>query len=488
MQQLSGRDALFLHTESNVLPQHTLSVNIYTQATASNGKVTFADIVAHFKKRLPRSAILHQRLVQVPLALDQPYWIEAGDYDLQAHMHHLALPQHADWHALCKLVGQLHATPLDKKQPLWEAYFIEGLDGVAGVPSDSFALVLKVHQSALNGVGGVQLNAALHDLTPAPLDLDCPRPTAPRVDRQPSGVELLGRAYGNSLHKLRKIGGVATQAVPALQRIRAGTKDGTFAPLDDNVRLRFNGKISTSRVVGVRRFDADSVSRIAQSVPGATRSDVMLTIVAGALRLYLQNKNELPEHTLVSGCLFTGSQADEHGQSGQASLINVSLCSDIDNPKQRLAAVQQAMLQSRAFAQALGDRLPVDAADALPAPLFSGLVNLSHRSGMLQALAPTRHTVVSTVAGLQRTLFLAGAQFVTGFNAGPLLPDIGLVHTVTATRPSRQGEIALAFTACPTLLPDPQHYQQCLQSAFDELLVATPQATPKATPKVAQIA
>ncbi len=475
MHQLSGQDALFLHTESDKLPQHTLSVNIYNPATAGSGNVTYADIVAHFKQRLSRSAILRQRLAEVPLALDQPYWLEAADYPVEAHIQHLALPQQADWQGLCKLVGYLHANPLNKAQPLWEAYIIEGLDGIEGVPDGSFALVLKVHQAALNGVGGTELNNALHDLTPLPIDY--PRQAPLPVDRQPGGLDLLGRAYSNSWHKLGKLGDVATQALPALLRIRDGNKDGTFASLKDNVKLRFNGRVSSSRVVGARRFDYKSVCRIRKAVRGATLSDAMLTVVSGALRHYLQERNELPKQSLISGCSVNGRHIGGPQQSGEApGLMNVSLCSDISNPRQRLAAVRQAALQSRALAQAVGSRLPVDAADALPAPLFSGLANLSRRSGILPAAAATRNTVVRTMPGLQRALFLAGAQFVTGFNAGPLIAGVGLAHTVTSTSPDKHGEIVLAFTACPTMLPNPQHYEQCLQRAFDELLVATQQA------------
>ena len=487
MQQLSGQDALFLHTENNALPQHMLSVNIYNPATAGSGTVTYADIVAHFKQRLSRSKILRQRLVEVPLALDQPYWLEAADYAVESHIQHLALPQQANWQTLCKLVGQLHAEPLNKTQPLWEAYFIEDLDGLDEVPDGSFALVLKVHQAALNGVGRQELTTALHDLTPAPQNY--PQKSSLQVDRQPGSFELLSRAYGNSWYKLGQLGGLATQAVPVALRIREGRKDGTFEPLADNPKLRFNGSISTSRVVGLRRFAADRVPHIQRSVEGATLNDVMLTVIAGALRHYLQDKNELPEHSLVCGCPFTGTSSSTDQQSGKAvGLTNVSLCSDIGNPRQRLVAVQQAALRSSAFAHALGEQLPNDAADVLPAPLFSGLVNLSRRTGMLQALAPTRHTVVSTVPGLQRSLFLAGAQFVTGFNAAPLLPKIGLVHTVTTAAAKKRGEVTLAFTACPTLLPDPQRYEQCLQRAFVELLAALPQASPRAAERLEELA
>ena len=487
MQQLSGQDALFFHTENKALPQHMLSVNIYNPATAGSGTVTYTDIVAHFKQRLSRSKILRQRLVEVPLALDQPYWLEAADYAVESHIQHLALPQQADWQTLCKLVGQLHAVPLDKTQPLWEAYFIEGLDGIEDVPDGSFALVLKVHHAALNGIGGTELNTALHDLTTTPQNY--PQKSSLRVDRQPGSIELLSRAYGNSWHKLGQLGGLVTQAVPAALRIREGKKDGTFEPLEDNPKLRFNGTISTSRVVGLRRFAADSVAHIQRSVEGASLNDVMLTVIAGALRHYLQGRHELPEHSLVGGCPFTGTHSSTALQSGKAvGFTNVSLCSDIANPRQRLIAVQQAALRSKAFAQALGEQLPNNAADALPAPLFSGLVNLSRRSGILQALAPTRHTVVSTVPGLQRALFLAGAQFITGFNAGPLQPNVGLAHTVTTTPSTKQGKVALAFTACPTLLPDPQRYEQCLQQAFEELLDAPSQAAPKVAEKLAALA
>ena len=151
IQQLSGPDAMFLHTELKGFPMLIGGVSIYDQSTSPNGTVRFKDILAMFESRLDRSPIFTRKLVEVPFKLDQPYWVEDPAFDLEFHVRHIALPQPGDWRQLCIQVARLHARPLDRGRPLWEAYVIEGLNNVEGVPPGSFALYLKVHHAAADG-------------------------------------------------------------------------------------------------------------------------------------------------------------------------------------------------------------------------------------------------------------------------------------------------------------------------------------------------
>ena len=152
MQQLSGLDSSFLYLETGTTPMHIGSLSIYDQSTAPGGRVTFKEILEFFEQRLHKARAFRQRIARVPLSLDHPYWIEDPDFDLEFHVRHIALPRPGDWRQLCIQAARLHARPLDMRKPLWEAYVIEGLDNVEGVPKDSFALVLFV-QLANNSLG-----------------------------------------------------------------------------------------------------------------------------------------------------------------------------------------------------------------------------------------------------------------------------------------------------------------------------------------------
>jgi WS/DGAT/MGAT family acyltransferase len=172
MEQLSGMDATFLNMETARAPLHISSLSIYDQSSAPGGLVTFKGILANVERRLPLARCFRQRVVFAPLGLDHPYWIEDPDFDLEFHVRHIALPKPGDWRQLCIQVARIHARPLDLAKPLWEMYVIEGLDGVEDLPSGSFAIMSKIHHAAIDGVSGMEIVSAIHDLEP---DAEPPR-------------------------------------------------------------------------------------------------------------------------------------------------------------------------------------------------------------------------------------------------------------------------------------------------------------------------
>src|SRR5690606_21100612 len=126
MKQLSGSDAMFLQAEHGNNHMHVASLCIYDQSTAPGGGVRFKDILRFFTGRLQQFPSFRRRLVNVPLALDRPYWLEDAGFDVEFHVRHIALPQPGDWRQLCIQVARIHSRPLDRSKPLWEAYVIEG--------------------------------------------------------------------------------------------------------------------------------------------------------------------------------------------------------------------------------------------------------------------------------------------------------------------------------------------------------------------------
>ncbi|MBK7684636.1 MAG: hypothetical protein IPJ25_00270 [Rhodocyclaceae bacterium] len=145
MKYLSGMDNLFLAMDKGNQHLHVASLSIYDPSTAPGGKVRFKAILSHFSNRLNVSKIFRRRLVAARFGLDRPYWIEDAEIDIEYHVRHIALPHPGDWRQLMIQVARLHSRPLDMTKPLWEAYIIEGLDKIPGIPQRQFC---AIHEDA----------------------------------------------------------------------------------------------------------------------------------------------------------------------------------------------------------------------------------------------------------------------------------------------------------------------------------------------------
>jgi diacylglycerol O-acyltransferase len=152
-----------------------------------------------------------RRLVGVPLGLDQPYWIEGPDFDIEYHVRSIALPAPGDNRQLAEQAARLHARPLDRSRPLWELYLVEGLEG------GRVAVYTKVHHAAIDGVSGNDILSALLDLTPEGRDVG-PAPEW-ECDPRPSQVGMLARSAlslaGQPLRAARLTYGLA-RSVPSI--------------------------------------------------------------------------------------------------------------------------------------------------------------------------------------------------------------------------------------------------------------------------------
>jgi len=469
MQQLSGQDAMFLHAELDGLPQHIGGVSIYDQSTAPGGKVRFKQILAMLESRLHLSPIFRRKLAFVPYGLGRPYWVEDPSFDLEYHVRHIALPKPGDWRQLCILSARLHSTPLRRDKPMWEIYVIEGLNNIEGFPPNCFAMLMKVHHCAMDGATGTQFMNIMHDLSPEVHD---PGKAPAWVVERPSRLGMLARAYVDVWRKPGQVVDVVKQAMPAIRRLREGEEAERFHYLGDKSKTRFQGKISRHRVVEARTFDFAEIRKIKNTLPGCTVNDVMLTIVAGGLRKYLDSKGELPDNSLVTGCPIDVRSAQERSAGGNmVGFMNVALRTDIEQPLERLAEVHKEALSAKAYAEALGPRFAVDLTDVMPGNVLSLAIRTASATGLAEA-STVFNTIVTNVPGPPVQLYLCGAKLVGSISLGPLLPNVGLFHVVFSTVQDKQGSVTLSFTACRDMLPDPAFYADCLQASYDELHAA----------------
>src|SRR6476469_1866474 len=185
MQQLTGLDAAFLAMETPSVYGHVGSVCVLDPSTAPE-PLTLERLTALVQERLHLIPPFRRRLVDVPLGLDQPYWIEDPDFDIEYHVRELALAAPGDDKQLAEQAARLHGRPLDRRHPLWELYLIHGLQG------GRQAIYTKVHHAAIDGVSGNDILAAVLDLTPEGRTVEAPTPW--RGETQPRALSLLARS------------------------------------------------------------------------------------------------------------------------------------------------------------------------------------------------------------------------------------------------------------------------------------------------------
>lgn len=466
MRQLTGLDASFLYLETANAPMHISGLSIYDQSTAPGGLVRFKDIVANTNDRMMGLPVMTQKLVNVPMGLDHPYWVTDGAYDPEFHIRHIALPKPGDWRQLCILISRLHARPLDRAHPLWELYIIEGLDNVEGVPKGSFAMFTKTHHAAVDGTSGMELTAAVHDLTP---DYQQARHTATiSVDSEPSSIELLLRSQLNTIRKPFHFLSVARNTVPGLAKVIAGLSRGQLSRVKNIPRTRFNTNVSPHRVFDAINVPLDDVKKIKNSVPGATVNDAAITIVGGALRKYLQAHNELPEHSLAAMApVNVRSDKDKSGGNIVASMT-VQVRSDIEDPLERLQAVRASSSKAKELTNAIGAKTMTDYSQFIPSTLTAQAARLVSRWGLANRVSPQFNCVITNVPGPPIPLYNTGAKMVANYGTGPVLDGVGLFHVIS----SYCGQFVISATSCRAMMPDPAFYAQCLRDSFDELLRA----------------
>jgi WS/DGAT/MGAT family acyltransferase len=464
-------DAAFLYFETKNAPMHIGSFAIYDQSTAPGGHVTFKSILRNVESRLHLARCFRQKVVQVPLDLDHPYWLEDPDFDIEFHVRHIALPHPGDWRQLCIQVARIHARPLDLSKPLWEMYVIEGLDNVENVPAGSFAVLTKIHHAAIDGVSGAEMMAAIHDLEPngAP-----PPPEEPWVpEREPNLVELGVRTTLNNIRNPFRFASTLRRTAPGLARMLRSDPEDEVENSGEVPRTRFNGSVSPHRVVEGRSFSLQEIRDIRKRVPGATVNDVILTLCSGAMRLYLEHHGELPKETLSAMAPISVRSEDEKSAAGNIiSTMSVTLHSDEPHPLRRLEKIHATTQASKATAEAVGARTMTDVTQFMPGMLAGLAARAYTRLGLANRIRPFLNTVITNVPGPQIPLYFTGARMVALHGMGPIMDGMGLIHPVF----SCSGQISVAITACREQMPDPGFYAQCLQESYEALKDAAEEA------------
>jgi diacylglycerol O-acyltransferase / wax synthase len=474
MEQLSGQDASFVYMETPTTPMHIGSVGIYDPSTAPGGFVRFKDILAHVESRLDKARSFRQKLVRVPFDLDHPYWVDDANFDLEYHVRHIALPKPGDWRQLCIQVARLHARGMDMNKPLWEFNIVEGLDNIPGLPPGCFALVAKVHHAAIDGMSGVELSAAVHDIEPLPVERNVK--SSFKGENEPAVTEMLMRTWMNSITQPVRFAKTLANTVPGAARLirevaggDVSLKGAKMAP-----QTLLNGKVSSHRVWDGAVFQLSDIRAIKDRIEGATVNDVILTIIGGGLRKYLLSRNNLPKDSLTAMApISVRAEGEKEALGNLVSAMLVQLGTDIEDPMDRLHSVRNAAVNSKAMTNAVGARTLTDYSQFLPSALAGLAARLYSRLGAANLHSPVFNVVATNVPGPRVPLYFAGAKMVRMMGTGPIFDGMGMINAIYSYGP----EIAIAFTSDRDMIPDPANYAQALRDSFEELLNAKAKPT-----------
>jgi WS/DGAT/MGAT family acyltransferase len=457
MQQLTGLDAAFLAMETPAMYGHVGSVCILDPSSAET-PITLASLTDLIESRLHLIPPFRRRLVDVPLGLDQPYWIEDPDFDIEYHVRELALPAPGDDQQLAEQAARLHARHLDRRRPLWELYLIHGL------ANDRVAIYTKVHHAAIDGVSGNDILSAVLDITPEGREDDDDIP--PRVvEAEPSALSMLARSAwslaGNPVRGARLTYSLA-RSLPLLAaspgRPRLPVIDRLLGR-DANVILSsaglrapttpFNKPIGPHRRWAFRTVPFEDV-RAVKNASGTTINDVVMALCAGALRRYLADHDALPEEPMVAAVPVSVRTEEQKGTGGnRVSSIIAALPTSLEDPAERLEATHEAMRAAKEQHGAMPADLLTDVAQfAMPA-LAGQAARLSARLRLLERINPF-NLIISNVPGPNIPLYYAGAKLLQYYPLSAIADGQGLNITVM----SYGGGMHFGLIADRDLVPD----------------------------------
>ncbi|MGI8711509.1 MAG: WS/DGAT/MGAT family O-acyltransferase [Acidimicrobiales bacterium] len=457
MDRLTGQDAQFLYNETPSQHMHTLKIAVADVTAAVGGYSfdTFRRVVAERLHVLPE---LRRRVAWAPLRLGHPWWVDDPDFDLDRHLHRATLAAPGDRSALDALTSRIAGTPLPADRPLWEIWVAEGLaDG-------RVAFITKIHHAVADGARAAEMLAAITTTDPA------------EVTPPPAGGEWSPAPLPSFARRLRTglavVAGI-TAGVPALvartaralkalvaHRRRGGPRPGV--PFT-GAWVSFNGALTPRRSFATATVELDRLRHAKRSLD-VTLNDIVLAMVTGGVRRYLDEHGDLPDRGLVAGVPVSTRTGRGQGANRVSNLF-VDLPVHLADPRERLQMIHDSAEGAKAQYQVLGAEMLADWSELTPAQPYRAFMRWYSGHNLADRGPSPLNLVVSNVPGPREPLFIAGARIVELYSVGPILEGIGLNVTVW----SYIDRLYVGILGCPDQQDDLRRLAEVLPDALSEL-------------------
>jgi diacylglycerol O-acyltransferase len=455
--RLSALDASFLHLESPETPMHVGALGIFDGGPFLDGSGRFrlAEVRALVASRLHLIPRFRKRLMAVPMDQGRPIWVDDDRFDISYHVRLTAVPRPGSRDQLLTLTGRIEAQVLDRSHPLWELWFVEGLEG------NRVALVQKTHHALVDGVSGVDVATVLLDFTPEPTVLDppawlpAPAPSGPQllrdtlVERSTQPTEMVRSVRGLARAPQRAAARTA-QVAGALRSLVDGSP---LAP-----RTSFNVPVGRRRRFTGVQVPLSDVKAIRAAL-GGTVNDVVLAAVGGALRRRLTARGDDLPSSLRALCPVSVRDESEHLHLGnRLSVMVVELPVGEPDPLVRLDAIGEETRDLKEREQPAGPAFILDLGRYAAPSLLGLAARLVHRQ-------PFVNLIVTNVPGPQVPLYCLGAPMLEAYPMVPLSGNMSLGVAIL----SYCGTLHFGLYADGDAWPDLEALAADITAAFAEL-------------------
>ncbi|MBO9523867.1 MAG: wax ester/triacylglycerol synthase family O-acyltransferase [Nocardioidaceae bacterium] len=462
-ERLRDTDLALLAAETSRTPAHNATLEIFEPGESG---FDYEALIAHIEDRITFVPRYRQAVRSVPGRLANPVWVDDPDFDVTYHVRRSALPRPGTIDQLRDLTARILSRPLDPSRPLWEIYFVEGIEG------GRVAVLSKSHQILVDGIATVDLGQVLLDVDPGPRHLvhEDWRPEA-----EPSPAALVLDALAENARSPVKTAGLTARTVgrtlgSAFDRL--GEVAGALSARRPAGDSPFTTEASEQRRVVLVRTALKDYRKV-RRMHGGTVNDVILATLTGALRAWLMTRAESVDSRRLKA-LVPMSVIDEDLEptslGSQVIGHRVSLPIGEPSPVVRLHQVSYAL------------KAHSETGRAVAADRIAGVAGFApttfHALGSRVAVEESQgvQLVVTNVPGPQFPMYLSGAEMVETYPVPPLLKGFSMAIGVT----SYDGGVYYGITADRDALPDIDVLGQCVKEALDELVDSSSDTRPRA--------
>jgi WS/DGAT/MGAT family acyltransferase len=366
---------------------------------------------------------------------------------------------------LGELEGRLQSTPLDLSRPPWECTVIEGLEG------DRFALFIKMHHSLIDGISGVKLlqrgmsSDRAKSLALPPFWASGREPKASTGKRREALIPTVTNAFAGAVQELRMQASSVPQLVAAFGKMikSAVLSDAPQMAIPfDAPRSVLNGRVREKRRFATQQFSLARMRELATAAD-CTLNDVVLAMCGGALRRFLDERDNLPDKPLTAGIPVSVRPKDDDGNGNAITFIVSTLGTDIASARERLAAIRQSVKHAKAHVQSLPRQAMMQYTVLLMAPTILTLL-----TGIGGRVNPMFNITISNVPGPDTPLYFRGAEMVATYPASIVTHG----QALNITCQSYAGSMNFGFTGCHSSLPSMQRLAVYAADALQELETA----------------
>ncbi len=468
----SFQDFVFLGIERPNMPLHIGAVSIF------DGKIPLDRLRKHIAAKLGTIPRYTQKVEQSPLKLAHPRWIPDDHFDIRHHVHELKLGTGtvAD---LQTAAGKIFSQTADRSRPLWDATVVNGLQG------GKTAVIWRVHHCLVDGIASVALIKALLDPSPkrsARSNGSRRRAPAPAPPRPLS--EVLLTSVSEFTDGVLSIASAGLSFAEALSASGIGDSLQRWWNLAPDYISPLEGFPFNQQCAGPRKFFWSEIplSEIAniRAAAGGTLNDVVLAILAAALRRYADEHGQAGLHRVRILVPFNTRRQENMAHMGvNISLVPVNLELSTTEPLRLMESVEATtrLLKQAHMARAISVLSACLSALPGPAKPFAGWL-LSNPLPFLPW-----NFIATNVPGPAEPLYLLGRKMIACYPYLPLIP-FGTRGGLTCAFYSYAGQLYCGFTGDVAAMPDLDRFCELFELSYAEFrAVCRPGAIPAEAPR-----